>query len=213
MALTERQQEIQDLVRQGKSAKEIAQALGISENAVYQHRRRMRGGQPAAKSTAGRQSTRQTASPAATSESRPTATAIVTPERALRDEKTDLERQIKEFDAEVGAAQKALEQATAKRDAGVAKITTRLTNVSTALDALSGNANGNGKAAPQKPATDAQKPASGAKRTGKAPKVAEAPSVASAPEPVADAEPDTSLAEADAAQSAAETPEPAPAAA
>lgn len=43
MALTERQQEIKTLLDQGKTPREVGEALGISENAVYQHRRRMQG--------------------------------------------------------------------------------------------------------------------------------------------------------------------------
>jgi Homeodomain-like domain len=41
MALTERQQEIKKLLDEGKTPREVGEALGISENAVYQHRRRM----------------------------------------------------------------------------------------------------------------------------------------------------------------------------
>lgn len=144
MALTERQQEIQDLVRQGKSAKEIAEALGISENAVYQHRRRIRSGggstgnaRTQARST-GRQSSDST--PAADGDApKPAPQKAVTPERALRDEKTDLERQVKDFDADVVTAEKALESARQKRDAGVAKINDRLNAVTAALAALTGN--------------------------------------------------------------------------
>lgn len=44
MALTPRQKEIQDLVKQGKTAPQIAEALGISDNAVYQQLRKMKGG-------------------------------------------------------------------------------------------------------------------------------------------------------------------------
>jgi hypothetical protein len=39
--LTERQQQIKVLLDQGKKPREVAEILGISENAVYQHRRRM----------------------------------------------------------------------------------------------------------------------------------------------------------------------------
>jgi len=39
--LTERQQEIKALLDEGKTPREIGEVLGISENAVYQHRRRI----------------------------------------------------------------------------------------------------------------------------------------------------------------------------
>ena len=71
MALTERQQQIKGLLKQGKSAKEIGKDLDISENAVYQQIRRMRkaGENVGTKRATGSRSTpkrgRQAARPAA----------------------------------------------------------------------------------------------------------------------------------------------------
>jgi len=42
--LTERQQQVKALMDEGKKPKEIGETLGISENAVYQHRRRIQQG-------------------------------------------------------------------------------------------------------------------------------------------------------------------------
>src|SRR5438309_5012821 len=42
MALTDRQQQINKLLKEGKTPKAIGEQLGISENAVYQQRRRIK---------------------------------------------------------------------------------------------------------------------------------------------------------------------------
>lgn len=232
MALTERQQEIQDHLRQGKSAREIAQALGISENAVYQHRRRMRQGgadtgstrtQSRKASSGGRQSTGTKSDGGDNGDSKAPAAQpvkVVTPERALRDEKNDLERQVKEFDGEVTAAEKALEQARSRRDNGVAKISERLANVSAALNALTGaQAPAPAQAPPETDeATDAaqapQEAPQAAKSSGKpasTPRKSGAKAATTngkpADAPKAEATGDDSKAEADAAQAAAEQPD------
>jgi hypothetical protein len=58
--LTSRQKEVQALIKQGRTPREVADALGITENGVYQHMRRIKaaggkkaaGAKPAAKRTA-----------------------------------------------------------------------------------------------------------------------------------------------------------------
>jgi transposase len=73
MALTERQQEIKALLDQGKTPKQIGEQLGISENAVYQQRRRIKlaGDQPRSQTKTPRKQASKRASKQASKTSRP----------------------------------------------------------------------------------------------------------------------------------------------
>jgi DNA-binding CsgD family transcriptional regulator len=154
MALTERQQQIVDLQKQGKKAKEIGEALGISENAVYQQLRRIRKGsdangsassQRASESTARRQSGGRRGSAAPTLQAAtttggttsagltPTAPAPkpMTPLQSVRARRDEVSADLKAAEADVQQAERALEAARKQRD----KIAERLRPELAALDA------------------------------------------------------------------------------
>lgn len=133
MALTERQKEIKGLLKQGKTAKDIGQALSITENAVYQQIRRMRkagenvGTQRATGSRkastrgrkVGRQSSRKapvlepTATPPAVDPTPPIAARPATPLQSVRNRRAEINADLKLAETEVTAAEKAHETAKA----------------------------------------------------------------------------------------------------
>jgi IS30 family transposase len=112
MALTERQQEIKTLQDQGKTPREIAEALGITVNGIYQQLRRMKGGGNAKKSGKPKPnaSTKAVARKLA-DDSRPTSRPalplpprVMTPLQAIRARKQAIEQQLKESASAISAA-------------------------------------------------------------------------------------------------------------
>lgn len=119
MALTERQQQVKDLLEKGNTAPQIAQKLGISTNAVYQQIRRMRGGKKAKK--AGRKSgakarTASTPSPVSTPGAGFSASVIkpITPQRAVANRRDEIQAEVKESAKTLAEAEKVA--ARAKED-------------------------------------------------------------------------------------------------
>jgi DNA-binding CsgD family transcriptional regulator len=132
MALTERQEQIKGLLKQGKSAKQIAKSLKISENAVYQQIRRMRkagenvgtkratGTRASAAKKTGRQSARKRPSLEPTLPQAPgnipeppIAARPPTPLQSVRNRRAEIHADIKLAETEVTAAQRALDAAKA----------------------------------------------------------------------------------------------------
>lgn len=113
MALTERQQEIVDLQKQGKSAPDIAKALGISTNAVYQQLRKAKqsGGSMTTgrKSAAKKPAAKPAAQPAAAPE--PKVQRIATPLQAIRAQRDEVNAGLKDAERTYAEAEKALEAA------------------------------------------------------------------------------------------------------
>lgn len=128
MALTDRQQQISDMQKQGMKAPEIAAALSITTNAVYQQLRRMRTG---TKTTSAKKTTPKktgaksgpksagTAAAAASGQpaSTPNITASVKPARpltplqSLRGRRDEISADIKAAEQERDAAKRALDKA------------------------------------------------------------------------------------------------------
>lgn len=116
--LTERQQEITALLDDGKTPREIAAALEITENAVYQHIRRIRAnGTKISTSGTGRAAaarTRRSSAPKPTlaPATRPTTELRdMTPLQAIRARKDALAHDVREADHAVAAAERALKAA------------------------------------------------------------------------------------------------------
>lgn len=146
MPLTERQKEIKALQKQGKSASEIAKALGISVNAVYQQVRRMKarsgsGGSTARQaSKAGRQSARKPSPAPAATAPQPTAAEQrdMTPLQAVRARRDGLTASLKEAEAAQAAAQRELDKATEQVGKVKARIDPELAQLDAAEAALKG---------------------------------------------------------------------------
>lgn len=189
--LTPRQQEIKSLLDKGKSAKQIAKSLKISENAVHQHKRRMgiTGSKPAASSsnrrsgsgggskrtrtraTGGRQSRATQPRPAPA----PAAPAHVTPLQSVRHRRDEINHELRDVRAEHEQAVKAAERAAEVLAKAEARYADELKQLDAAEAALTGKA--------PEPAKPSRQPSrsrngSGAKGQGKqaTEKAAEAPS-------------------------------------
>jgi len=199
MALTERQQEIKKLLDEGKTPREVGEALGISENAVYQHRRRMgasakkssgRSAAPKATKTASKpaqkrtqrkrsQAPRQTApAPVAVAAAEPVA---MDPLSAVRHRQAEIDAMLADSKTALEEATKAHQTAQKAHDDAESKVKPELERLAAAEALLTGKL---------KPPVKARK----------------------APEPKAETpapapEPSDEAAEADAAQAAAEAPD------
>lgn len=146
--LTPRQKEIVDLQKQGKKAKEIADALSISENAVYQHLRRIResAGKPKPSASApkglksGRQSSAKGEAPAPVFSPEPPqrVSRPLTPLQAVRARRTEVEAGLKDAEAGVVVAQRSLDAAKEKRDKVLEKVGPELAGLDAAEAALKG---------------------------------------------------------------------------
>jgi chromosome segregation ATPase len=123
--LTPRQQEIKALTEQGMNAPKIAKKLKITENAVYQHLRAIRGG--AKKSSSSRPKRRTATARRQSSRTRTPAPAVpaapATAEELLRQEidgaqagVSDLKGQIKAHQDEITQAEKQIEALTAEAE-------------------------------------------------------------------------------------------------
>lgn len=126
--LTERQQEIKDLIDGGMTPPEIAKKLGMTDNNVYQHLRRMKnrnGNAPkaGAKTKAGRKAaSRARASAPRPAPPMPTSpVSFPTPLQAIRHRRDEIESDLKAAAAEAANAQKAAERAVVAHKALVAK--------------------------------------------------------------------------------------------
>jgi hypothetical protein len=201
MALTDRQKEIKGLLDKGKTPKEIGAQLGISENAVYQQRRRIKAAQgsprrgsakradegtrvraAAARAAAPKQQRKRSApAPAAANGNSGTTQAPADPLGEVRRRKAEIDSWLTGTKAtldDAAAAHEAAQKAHSEAEAKVQKELEQLAAVEAVLT---------GKLAPPKP-QQRRKPAE---------KPAEAP--APAPEPPA--------AEAEAQDQAAEAPD------
>jgi hypothetical protein len=130
MELTERQKEIKGLLQDGKTAKEIASDLNISDNAVYQAIRRMRsGGANVSTPTgrAGRKNGGTKAKRGAKRQAAPAAPKIpemdlgtiraITPLQSVRNRRSEIQAEVREAGHAVAEAEGALRAAksTAER--------------------------------------------------------------------------------------------------
>lgn len=138
--LTERQQQIVGLQKEGKTAPQIAEALSITTNAVYQQIRRMRGGaaKPKAAKKSGPKSagTKTTASSGTTGTANVTATPTPTPRpltplQSLRSRRDEISADIKEAQSERDAALRTY----AKAQESLEKLTGRYAEELARLDA------------------------------------------------------------------------------
>jgi hypothetical protein len=151
--LTPRQKEIKGLQKQGKNAREIAAELGITENAVYQQLRRARQvtgeakpaaakPKPKAAAKSGRKSAaKPAAKPAAAAA--PVAAApvkseprVMTPLQAIRARRDEASKGLRDAEAAVTEAKRALAKAEETRDKIQAKVTPELTQLDNAEAAL-----------------------------------------------------------------------------
>lgn len=117
--LTERQQQVVKLQDQGKSPDQIADAMGITTNAVYQQLRRIHAANGGKKTTSRRRSGgSSTRSRARTSARRtpaaPAAAPTTTPLAAIRARRVEIQQQIKESEAVLGERTRAFELAAAE---------------------------------------------------------------------------------------------------
>lgn len=151
--LTPRQKEIKGLQKQGKNAREIAAELGITENAVYQQLRRARQvtgeakpaaakPKPKAAAKSGRKSAAKPAAKPAVATA-PVAAApvkseprVMTPLQAIRARRDEASKGLREAEAAVTDAERALAKAKETRDKIQAKVTPELTQLDNAEKAL-----------------------------------------------------------------------------
>jgi hypothetical protein len=183
--LTERQQQVADLVKQGKKAKEIGNVLGISENAVYQQLRKIRaaGGTRStgqtrssnARSTASRSRSRAAAAP------KPAADPIepvVMPEDALSVRRRNIEAELKATKNRQTEADSTYKALTAECERATASLTAELERIKNAELALTGKL---APAAP-KPRPSRKRPSSARKRSGSSAKGSGGSSAQGAPQ-------------------------------
>jgi regulatory LuxR family protein len=208
MALTERQQEIKALLDKGKTPREVGEALGISENAVYQHRRRMgvkssstrRGSakradestrvraaaaraQAPAKRTTQRKRTQQPRKPQlAAVPTGPTTPEAMDPLTAVRHRRTEVNSLIEGARFEAEAAAKVAATAQKADDEALAKVKVELDQLDTAEAVLTGKL---------KPPTKAsRKPSNGKAQTPPTEPPAPTPAEPAPPAAVAEPEPE-----------------------
>lgn len=188
--LTDRQREIVTLLDQGKTPREAAEALDITENAVYQHIRRIREGGHKVTSASnaqgsrsrGRSTARTRQAPATAPEAPATATPAepraMTPLQAIRYRRATIEQETKAAHAQVLAAEKVLAQAREAAERVLAKHGEELDHLISAEAALTG------KPAPKPPAKPRSRSRSASKANGSTPATPQAQtSAAPAPEP------------------------------
>lgn len=183
--LTERQQEIKDLLDRDKTPGEIAEALGITENAVYQHLRRMR--EKAGTPRRGRGRPRATAPRRAprTETARETTAAeprSMTPLQAIRARKAVLEHELRSVREDVASAERTLKSAQevlARREAHHAEELGQLNNAEAALTGKPAPTRAAPKRARKPAQRGARKAADSSQTNGSAPEVSETPAVES----------------------------------
>lgn len=212
--LTPRQKQLQELLDKGKTPREIAKALKITENAVYQQLRRMRGSQDApakAKNGSARKSTTKSKQRSRSrSRSRPAAQASpeprsMTPLQAIRHRRGEIEGKLSDNQRTLEQATAALNKAQEAYDEAKAKSADELRSLELAEKAIKGelpktarsrSRSQNGKAETKAPEPEPQ-PA------------AEEPAAAETAPPEPAAEPEPALVGAEEGQAAHEhNPEP-----
>lgn len=190
--LTERQQEIMALLDQGKTPKEVGDALEITENAVYQHVRRIRangnkvntsGSRSRSRSrsaTKPRAATPRAATPTPTPA--PSEPRLMTPLQAIRARKDALAHDVRETDNAVTAAERTLKQAQEAATKVKAKHGAELKSLETAEAAITGKPAPKARPARKRPAAkrSTAKP-SGNGSTPAAPQGQQAPTPEPAP--------------------------------
>lgn len=141
MALTERQQTVKKLEAEGKTPDEIAKAMGITPNAVYQHLRRIRGGNKT-KSRRARPRASDSAVPArklvGPARVAATHTPPMTPLAAIRARRQEIDRELREATNAHTQAVAAAEKAKAAAAALVEKHKDELKGLVRAEEALTG---------------------------------------------------------------------------
>jgi hypothetical protein len=192
--LTKRQQEVKKLLDKGKKPREIAQQLGISENAVYQQRRRIRQAvvgiadpaaapdQPAKQRTARRSTRRSTTNRRTSDTPKAVGSALVakpvTPAEAILARRSVIENQLADSEALLNVARTSYEDAEASHSQLLTEHSAELENLTRAEQALSGKWPKPAANRPRKTAEKAPEP----QEDGKAPE-AEAPVAAPKPDP------------------------------
>lgn len=142
MALTERQQEIKALQDQGKTPREIAEALGITVNGIYQQLRRMKAG--GAKPSTAKKPAAKPAIKASPAKAPPVPPAHslppreMTPLQAIRARKSAIEAQLKQVAADVQTAAHALEKAGERQTTMAAKHSEELRQLEVAEGVITG---------------------------------------------------------------------------
>lgn len=158
--LTERQQEVQTLLDKGKTPNEIAKALKISPNAIYQQIRRIRKAQGKRRSTAQRSSTARRTSgrksgSSRSSRSRPSRPAAtpptpqpniantvtqrpMTPLQAIRTRRSEIEAELAESGHHVQTAAKAVQVASERHDKLMTRYAAEQAQLEAAENALTG---------------------------------------------------------------------------
>jgi DNA-binding CsgD family transcriptional regulator len=219
--LTPRQQEVKALTEKGKKAPAIAKQLGITENAVYQHLRAIRGGAKKSSSSS-RPKRRSRAATSRRQSGRTSPRAVRTPAAPATAEEL-LRSEIEQHEATVGAAIEQIAQLNDQIAAANATIQSEQAEAARkgdVLDVLTGKkvaqakpkprparkrASGGKKATGQSGSKGGGKPASGSQASSQA-----SPNggSAAAPEPKTQAEREAS---ADHDGGAAQAPDPAPA--
>ena len=223
--LTPRQQQVKDLLDQGKSPAEVAKKLKMTTNSVYQHIARMKGGSKAkparksgAKRTTARKSTARKSGAKRTgtrrsstrrSPARPPAPApapaapaperTMTPLQAIRHRKSELESGLSESARVVAQAEKALKDAQEAHAKLEASREGELKQLTAAEAALSGK----NVAKPRSRSGGSSKNGSGSKAAGAKAAASATPAPAATPEPQSAATP-----EPEPAPAPAEAPEP-----
>jgi hypothetical protein len=136
MALTDRQKQIADMQKQGKKAPEIAAALSITTNAVYQQLRRMRNGKSAPKTNTGKKAPAPKAATPSTGSSTPSVTVTqkptrpLTPLQSIRGRRDEINGDIKAAAAERDSIARQL----TKAQEAVDKVTQRYADELASLD-------------------------------------------------------------------------------
>lgn len=142
--LTERQTEIKRLLDEGKTPREIGEALKITENAVYQHIRRMRGNghrvntarssgsKSGSRKRSGSRSSRPAPAPA------PSEPRLMTPLQAIRARKDAIAHEIRDARQALESAERAAKLAGEAHEKTQAKTKDELSALDKAEAAITG---------------------------------------------------------------------------
>ena len=188
MALTDRQKEIKGLLDQGKTPKEIGQKLGISENAVYQQRRRIKAASANGRKPSGnkRQASRASTSRSSTRQrprqqsqkQRSNHLSVVgeKQEQKAADPLSEVRRRKAEIDSQLSSAKATLDEATKAHETAQKAYSEAEGKVKPELEQLAAvEALLTGKLKPPKPAQKAKAEKPAEKPAEEAPKPPEQP--------------------------------------
>lgn len=210
MALTERQQQIDKLLKDGRTPKQIGEQLGISENAVYQQRRRIkaaasskRSSKPAASKTTQAKRPTQKPRPAASPAAGNGHERSADPLAEVRRRKAEIDSLLSGAKATLSEAAKAHESAQKAYDDAEGKVKVELERLG-AVEALL-----TGKLKPPKPGRKAKAEEPKAEEPKAEAEAQPEPKAEAQPEPEPEAEPEPAVAapEASAQDEAAEAPD------